>query len=230
MNTTFIPHVTAFGNCGKLVHNPYYNNAKKGCIKSAVRLVSMLFSKQHKTKVRQLIGNYSNVFIAPVYGVEASGINKIPVAFANAIAQVCNAAVDTDVYLENKPNHTNATTINRFLSLPIFSGNVAVNCNYVLVDDVSTSGSSLKAMKNYIESQGGNVIACIVLGLGRRGSQLEPTNEELKELTCQLNINELNLLLNETGRKDIYALTAIEIRFIKQFTTVNALREKLTSH
>ena len=230
MKANFIPNVTALGNCGKLVHNPHYTKAKQGCIKSAVRLVSMLFSNQHKVKVRELIGNFSDVFIAPVYGVEASGINKIPVAFANAIAQVCNSMVDTDVYLENKPNHTNATTINRFLSMPIFSGNVAVNHNYVLVDDVSTSGSSLKAMKNYIESQGGNVIACIVLGLGRHGNKLEPSMDELNELTCQLNINELNSLLNETGRKNIYSLTAIELRFLKQFSSVNAIREKLTSH
>jgi adenine/guanine phosphoribosyltransferase-like PRPP-binding protein len=230
MNTTFIPSVTALGNCGKLVHNPYYSKAKHGCIESAVKLVSFLFTKANQQKIRQMICDIPNVLIAPVYGIEASGINKIPVAFANAIAQVCDTIIDTDIYLENKPKHTNATAINRFLSLPIFSGFVVIDANYVLVDDVSTSGASLKAMKDYIESKGGNVIACIVLGLGRQGSQFEPTQKDLYDLICQLDIHELNSLLNETGRTNIHSLTAIEIRFLKQFSSVNELRKKLTNH
>jgi len=74
-------------------------------------------------------------------------------------------------------------------------------------------GSTLKALKDYIEDNGGNVVDAFVLGVGRLGKSLEAPTELKQKLIQKFGEKELNSFLNETGRKNIDSLQQVKPNF-----------------
>jgi orotate phosphoribosyltransferase len=220
-----IYRTNVLGNTAKLKASKYYVAAKAGDINSAVNLIKEILSDKNIEIVKEKLAKYPNAIIAPVYAIEATGINKIPIALANKMASISGNKVDEDISQESKAFRTGSKRIERFNSYPQFEGEVVKGADYILVDDVSTDGTTLKSLKDHIEQNGGNVVETFVLGVGRRGNTLEPQSELKQILIDKFGEKELNLFLNETGRKNIEALTANEIQFLESFNSINAIRE-----
>ncbi|MBU2856340.1 phosphoribosyltransferase [Acidithiobacillus ferrooxidans] len=60
-----------------------------------------------------------------------------------------------DIVQSNRAYHTGAKPMERLLARAEFAGEVQPGKRYVLVDDVTTMGSTLADLASYIQAQGG---------------------------------------------------------------------------
>jgi len=154
-------------------------------------------------------------FVCPV--MKASG-NRIPLALAELFSRNAELELCTSVILEHFP-HSNAM-IGRLHYNPCFSGPV-IPGNYVIVDDVYTSGSTLIALKKHIESKGGKVIAAYTLGSS-------------KSLAFEPNRLMMKILLSRFPGIDRYyepqLLTAPQVIYMLRFRSLQAIHDRFYSH
>ena len=91
-----------------------------------------------------------------MHAEEASGRNKLPLAYAHALGEEGLEVEDS----AGKPHIPyRRRRCGQLFSRPKFTGPVEQGRPYIIVDDVSTSGSTLAAPRDYIESKGGKVVA-----------------------------------------------------------------------
>lgn len=132
-----------------LTSHPDYAAAKAGDYAAAERLVNSLLSP---LRLPQAI-------LCPV--VKPAG-NAIPQAMAHYLA-ACNphCNVDHEILLIN--SKSGSSFAERFYYQPCFRGKVQTT-NYLLLDDVYTTGKTMMALKQFVEQGGGNVIGIICIG------------------------------------------------------------------
>jgi len=164
----------------KMRNHPYYDAAKRGDSKAAAGLVMDLMNVE---KVRSLSMAYANrkVVVYPVNAVEAGGINQIPLAMAAYISEITGWPVNTDVIQKNIVHHTGATAMERLMRQPEFGGKVTGELA-VIVDDVTTTGSTLAGLKGYLENNGATVIGIHAMAQGTFGSNLKISLDTLGKL------------------------------------------------
>lgn len=141
-----IENIKSISNTANLKSSEFYQEAKAGGNQAAKNLVNDILTDRHIEAIKERLNGVKNAIIAPVFAIEASGKNAIPNSLVWKIRQITGFDVDADISQSVKANHTNATREQRFLRVPEFEGDVQKGKNYILVDDVSTSGSTLKAM------------------------------------------------------------------------------------
>ena len=103
--------------------------------------------------------------------------------------------------------------VERLYYLPVFSGPVK-QADYIIVDDVYTSGRTIKLLKNYIESNKGNVTGVWTFGAGP-SREFEPTRLQLRMLTAKFP--------NITRYFDLDELTCPQIHYLLRLTSLNKL-------
>lgn len=163
-----IAHVHRISTIQKMKGNSNYSPAKKGTLESAQKLV------------REIICEYSSFeklkgFVCPI--LKPAG-NRIPLALAQLICSNSNAVLYDSVYLQHTPH--GSSMAERLYYEPIFFGTVKPG-NYIIVDDVYTTGQTLRRLKHYIELKGGNVTGAWCIGAGP-SLAFEPTRLLLKLL------------------------------------------------
>ena len=89
----------------------------------------------------------------------------IPAAFASKFRD-SGMKVEDDIVVVTKAKHTGASDMLRLLRRSRFEGDVSPGRNYVLADDFVTSGAEVRDLKDYIESNGGNVVCVTSFGHG----------------------------------------------------------------
>jgi hypothetical protein len=157
-----------------LEQHPDYDAAKKHQdMDAAARLVKdFLSAPENQQQLASLRDNYPNAVIVSVHAVEASGINKIPEALANYIGKCTGLKVDEGIVQTNQVFHTKSSEWHRFAFRPKFAGDVQKGHPYILIDDVSSHGSTFSELRYYIEKTGGNVAQTVALSLGGHGETL----------------------------------------------------------
>jgi orotate phosphoribosyltransferase len=220
----FIENTNTLTTVDKLIKNVHYKKAKSGDVISAEKLINEVIQDRHIQKIKEVLDKNPNAIIAPVFGMDMAGINTIPLTLANKFNLIGKNIVDDKIFIENRPKRTNLNRIERLFSYPEFGGEVVKGADYIIVDDVTTMGTSLKALKDYIENNGGNVVDAFVLGAGRLGNIFEASEQIKKRLIDKFGEKELNLFLNETGRKNVDSLTAKEAKLLESYATINAIR------
>lgn len=207
-----------------LTHAPGYRKAKAGDVTSAYNVVAKIY-KQGKSDV--LLAHPTAVIVS-VHGEEATGHNAIPNAFAKAISQEYGNEVDDDIVLINRPEHTGSNAMKRLLYRPVFGGNVVEGKEYFIVDDVSTTGSSLNELRKFIVRNGGIVIGASALtGSSRSVSELTPKSLELKKLKAKFG-TELLKTLNDYDIAETYEdLSASQVAFLNRFDNAYNLRNRI---
>jgi hypothetical protein len=119
--------------------------------------------------------------------------------------------LDDEIYLHHAAH--GSSMVERLYYQPVFSGTVK-QADYVIVDDVYTSGRTLKALKNYIESRGGNVTSAWTIGTGP-SKEFEPTRLQFRLLTAKFP--------NITRYFDLDELTSPQIVYLLRLTTLDRL-------
>jgi hypoxanthine-guanine phosphoribosyltransferase len=180
-----------------------YSQAKTGDIEAARKLISDIIHLPVKL-------NNKIDFVCPV--MKPSG-NRIPVAFAELLTSNFNRIHCNTVFLQNKRH--GSSMVERLYYQPTFSGFVKPG-NYMIVDDVYTTGQTLKYLKNYIESSGGNVYAAWCIGSGP-SLQFEPARLQIKILLAKF--PEL------TDYFDVSKLTVPQVNYHMRLSSINHLRK-----
>lgn len=203
---------------------PGYKAAKRGNAESAAALVDKLY----KPNKASILTTHPNALIVPVVGVEAEGVNAIPEALAFAISSEYGNQVDDQIFMANKPFHTGANMVNRLLNVPLFEGQVVFGQDYFLVDDVSTTGSTLQALRLYIESKGGNVIGMNVLGAMPSAGYGQLSTLQEKILNAKFGQDLLKLLRTHGIANEYTDLTGAQAQyFIERINSLDTLRKRI---
>lgn len=172
-----------------------HEKAKAGDVKAAKEFVSAIVKPE---KVKALAEQHPNARVAYVHAEEATGKNKIPRTYAREFAKLGLSLAD-GIIQTNKPAHTGSDRVGRFIRRARFDGEVEPGAEYIIVDDHVTMGSTLRDLKDYIESKGGKVVAVSTLTASAGGTKLRPTEEQIRQLNEKAITNEQ---LRELGIAD----------------------------
>ena len=163
-----------------------YNAAKAGDRQAADQLIVPLLKHD---KLQAIAQAHPGAIVVFPHAEESAGRNKIPAAYASALVKAGaeqGLELDSNIVQANKPGHTGAGTGQRTILRTRFSGEVQAGRDYILVDDVYTSGATMRDLKDYIESKGGNVVFITTMAKGRMGTlRVVPTAAEKQALRDQ---------------------------------------------
>lgn len=212
--------VADFLNDSPLKAHPDYKAAKAGDVEAAVRLVRDLVKPESLAAAREQFG--PDAVFVPVHTEEASGRNKIPMALAARYAEAAGAAFEPAVVQSNKAFHTGADPMQRLIARAEFAGPIQKGARYVLVDDVTTMGSTLADLAAYIQRNGGEVAGSVVLVNAMRGGKIQAPRKLINQLEARHGdaIRELF----EFGPE---GLTGPEAQYLVGFRTADELRTRV---
>ena len=103
--------------------------------------------------------------------------------------------------------------VERMFFKPTYSGNITPG-KYIIVDDVYTTGVTVKFLKDYIESTGSQVNSIYTLGSSKYGLQFEATSIPLKILKSRFPNIEMYFQLSE--------LTASQVNYLLRFNSIHS--------
>ena len=146
-------------------HHPDFKAAKHGDFQAALRLVDELVKDE---KVAMIARQFPKAHIIYNHKIQGDGINMIPAAYAARFSAV-GMTVEHDIIAVTNVSHTNASDVSRISKRMRFEGHVSKGVDYILLDDFITSGAELRDMRDYVNSQGGNVVAMTTFGHGSFG-------------------------------------------------------------
>ena len=146
-------------------HHPDFKAAKHGDFQAALRLVDELVKDE---KVAMIARQFPKAHIIYNHKIQGDGINMIPAAYAARFSAV-GMTVEHDIIAVTNVSHTNASDVSRISKRMRFEGHVSKGVDYILLDDFITSGAELRDLRDYVNSQGGNVVAMTTFGHGSFG-------------------------------------------------------------
>ncbi len=163
------PDIVAHAEYRDMREHPAYRAAKDGVSsEAALALVYDLLSDSAVDQIRAQLKDHAPRVVG-VHAEEATGRNKIPLAYAEALAYLLDLDTDPGIVQSSVANHGGAESVyHRMVSQPTFDGYVEAEASYVIVDDTCTLGGTLANLKGFIETNGGTVLC--VSTLARRGS------------------------------------------------------------
>lgn len=132
-----------------LTSHPDYAAAKAGDYAAATRLV--------QTLIRPI--RLPEAILCPVSKAFGNAIPKAMAMYLAASNRHCS--IDNEIRLIN--SKTGSSFAERFYYQPVFQGKVHQQ-KYILLDDVYTTGKTMMALKQFIESGGGNVVGILCIG------------------------------------------------------------------
>lgn len=226
------PDVSIHTTIAKMKDSRYYEKAKKGDLFSAIKLVD---ENVKPAKTLELSKKHPSAILISVDAQESGGINMIPHAFAMKISELTGLEVSDNVQQINKVEHTGADAINRLFSSPFFSGEIKKGREYILVDDVVTSGSSFNSLKRFIESKGGKVVDATTLATTSHpqlgyGGNLAAKSESLKKIYNKFGKDEINSVLLRYGiAESSEQLTNSQANYLANFGSLESLKHRFDS-
>lgn len=209
--------------------HPEYMQAKAGNVDDAApaakRLSAHFVSSESLERIRRL--PVEGAFLVPVHAIEGGGFNRIPGAFAELLAEKLNAEVETDIVQANIVNHTGASGWARMARPPMFSGDVVVGRNYVLVDDFVGQGGTLANLRGHIINEGGLVGGAITLTGKPYSAKLALLPETLQALRAKHGQEIENWWRGHFGH-GFEGLTESEARYLVRAEDADTIRAKLS--
>ncbi|MCL2321825.1 MAG: hypothetical protein FWC47_06940 [Oscillospiraceae bacterium] len=225
------PDVMQLTTITKMKKHPDYKNAKSGDVSSSYRLVRDLLSgKNQIQKINYIAENFQNAILLGVYASEQMGKNKIPHALVAIIGEMTGLETEARIVQSNEVGHTGSDAIHRLAYRAKFTGDVKQGRNYILTDDVITSGSTLSELRCYIEDNGGRVVLFLTAGAAQFSTNIKLSDETRFKLIDKYGILEIQKLLKEL---DIYGgafefLTESEGRtLLGAGTTIDTARNRI---
>ena len=213
--------VADFRNDEPLKRHADYKAAKAGDVDAAARLVRDVVKPESLEQSRRIFG--PDAIFVPVHAQEASGKNQIPNMLALAHAQAAGASVEQDIKQSNKAFHTGAGAMERLMNRAEFDGAVEPGKSYVLVDDVTTMGSTLADLAAYIQRNGGHVAGSVVLVNAARGSKMQASPRVINQLEARH-----GQAIREILGIDAAQLTGPEADYLIGFKSADEIRNRAT--
>jgi|GEM_PF-5024519 len=209
--------------------SPAYRNAKKlGDGNSAYEVVKSTVKNDAIERLRGLLDSEKPVVFVPVVHQDTGKrANAIPRAYAEVLASRITGAVDEQIVKISGNSNTRATTKGRMRNAQAFDGAVLPNVQYVVVDDVFTSGSTITALIDHIIGNGGTVAAATSLAAGQSQNYLRPRPQDVNKLLDRAKVSgveferELGFPVTRLTGSEIYRLANLErgwrgVSFLKE--------------
>jgi hypothetical protein len=149
-----------------------------------------------------------NGFVCPV---QKPFGNQIPLALAQYMTFNSKLTLCDSVFLQHTTH--GSSMVERLYYHPHFSGQVKPG-NYIIVDDVYTTGQTLKSLKNFLESRGANVTSVWCLG------SAATTLFEPNRLLVKILVGKFPTISNYF---DIDSLTVPQIQYLLRLSSINRL-------
>ncbi len=140
----------------------HYWAAKTGDAVAADNLVRDTLNQAQIDALATLLKGHRPILVS-AHAYEQNGVNAIPEVLADELAQRLGWEVDSGVVQMNVVSHTGADGFSRIARQPEFDGAIQAGAEYVMVDDFVGMGGTLANLRGHIESDGGKVLAAVVL-------------------------------------------------------------------
>ena len=228
--TALLDHAIAHTTIAALRRHPSFAAAKAGNPIAAFAVVRDLARQE---RISRLASACPGAVICPVLAVERTGVNMLPLAFAKFAGSIGGLDVETEIVQTNKTHHTDSDAMHRLLHRPEFAGTVAAGRSYIVVDDVITSGSTIQALRLFLESHGGRVVAFSALAGSFNiisGSSLEIglTEETLHALETKFGMPAFTQFLQQAGIAQApEELTNCQARYLLSFRNLDSIRNRI---
>jgi hypothetical protein len=204
-----------------------YAAAKSGDARAAVRLVQQLVSFSATNQLLAVVGERSPSIVS-AHAQEAQGINAIPEALANLLAQLMGHDVISGVFQSNIVKHTGAGGFQRLARQASFEGTIVAGRDYVLVDDFVGQGGTLANLKGHVETNGGRVIVATSLTGKDYSAILTPTTAQLAALRAKHG-RELEDWWREWFGHGFGELTQSEARYLERSADADTIRTRIVA-
>jgi adenine/guanine phosphoribosyltransferase-like PRPP-binding protein len=114
---------------------------------------------------KQLASRFAGIpmILVSAHAIENVGVNAIPEALANCLAQKLHWRADSDIVQTNIVAHTGADGFSRLARQAKFEGAVTPNQCYLLVDDFVGQGGTLANLRSHIIQGAAKVMGATVL-------------------------------------------------------------------
>ncbi len=221
------PDVLVHADESRVKQHPAYPAAKSGDHVAALELVRDVFADDLPGRLRVLVGDSRPVLVS-AHAYEREGVNAIPEVLADVMARKLGWQVDNGVVQTNVVAHTGADGFSRLARQPAFDGAVTAGADYVMVDDFVGMGGTLANLRGHIESQGGRVLAAIVLTGKPYSAKLRLTADRLNELRNKHGA-ELEHWWQERFGHAFDALTESEARYLVRTPDIATIRDRLAA-
>ena len=173
------PNIAIMTTGTKMKSHALYHQAKHGDIEAAAEVVTSIAKTQ---KLHELANRHPHAILCSVHEKSGDDINCLPQAYAAYIAHVTGLPVESDIVKTNKTGHTGSGAFHRFLSRAKFDGKVVRGKEYILCDDYVTQGGTLSELRQYIQKNGGKVVAITTLAAAQGSTVIAPTQDNLHKL------------------------------------------------
>ena len=161
--------------------HPFYKAAKSGDPDAAFRLVRDSVSEGVLGQLRETF-HHRNPILVCAHSVEGTGVNAIPAALADMIAEHLRWRADARIVQTNIVGHTGADGFSRLARQARFGGPVISGECHILVDDFVGQGGTLANLRSHLMMGGGRVVGSTVLSGKTYSARLVPTEENLNAL------------------------------------------------
>jgi len=221
------PDVLIHAAESRVKQHPAYPAAKSGDAAAALTLVRDVFDESLPARLRTLVGDRQPVLVS-AHAYEREGVNAIPEVLADVMAEHLGWQVDSGVVQINVVTHTGADGFSRLARQPAFDGSVATGVDYVMVDDFVGMGGTLANLRGHLESQGGRVLAAVVLTGKQHSAKLRLTADRLNELRNKHGA-ELEHWWQERFGHAFDALTESEARYLVRTPDLASIRNRIAA-
>jgi len=182
-----------------------YRYAKAGDAEAARRVVEDVLKPE---LVLMLNRQFPEAIVASIHAEESTGVNKLSVMYARALGDIGDFELEDSIVQTNRAQHTGATARQRLARRVEFAGSVLSGRQYLIVDDVVTSGSSLAALRHFIESLGGLVVAASTLAAaparhGQNPIQLAITQQTAREIGEKFLAEDVDAILRASNKMNL---------------------------
>jgi hypothetical protein len=207
-----------------------YQAGKSGDADAAEDLVHANFNLAQLSALVEVIASLAQQppTLVSAHAYEREGVNAIPEAFAEVLGHVLRWPVERGILQVNVVSHTGADGWSRLARQAAFEGPVALNCDYVLVDDFVGMGGTLANLKGHIESHGGKVLAAVALTGKAYSAKLAVTDSTLAQLRSKHG-PELETWWQHRFGHAFDALTESEARYLARAEDADTVRDRLAA-
>jgi hypothetical protein len=194
---------------------PGFEDAKRGDFDAAQYVVSRCAKKDRLDILRN---RYPDAALIPVLGT-----NGLPLALAEAIG----LPIWHRVRLLHTVSRKQLCAFKRLLHKPVFNGDIAKGRSYIIVDDIVTQGGTVAALREFIMSHGGKVVAVAALAYAIGSHNVAPQKWNIVRLTVKFG-TKLPPLLREAGVAAVVrALTNSQAKYLLRFASVRNIQKRL---
>jgi hypothetical protein len=191
-----------------------YEDAKQGNIHAASDVVKRCVKQKRLDRFRE---EYAEAFVLPV-----NSQNALPKALAKEIG----LKLWDKIILTDDVKRKQLPAIQRLQHKPVFSGVIRCGTEYVIVDDVITQGGTIAALRKYVLSNGGKVVAVMALAYSIGSYDIAPTSDKYMRLLSKFGM--AVFWMKEVGLVSSYEeLTNSQARYLLKFSSAKNIHRKM---